>query len=263
LSEVGDYNADGIEAATIIADSAYGTSSLLEATGTNLTQAGIETDILQVDLPSTDFSSLIARLVVREHLPDAILIYLKGQPALLLQSQLLEAGIGPQRSTLLVQNYAGLDSSQFWSEVPNGEGTIVNRLGAWSSTVNTRGQDFAIKYDQYAGRWPESYAFASYDAVWLLGDAMRVAPSWKGSDLIAALEAIHQESTNGSISFPVSSLSTPLPDQPAYMWHQWAGSQILYLQYTEPQQPALAMAVIWPPHYRTPNIQTAVVPLIP
>ena len=148
LSEVGDYNKDGTLAAAIITDNRQGPSDLLDAMQQSLADAGINTALLHVDLPSTDFSPVIARLVAHDTLPDAIFIAIKGEPALRLQSQLLEAGIGPQRSTLIVQNHAGLNSAQFWSEVPSGSGTVVLRLGAWTSKLTERGQDFAIKYDQ-------------------------------------------------------------------------------------------------------------------
>lgn len=260
LSEVGDYNQDGVTTATIIAENNTSGLTLLDAVQANLSDAGIENELMLVDLPSKDFSSVIARLVAHEQLPDAIFIYVKGQPALLLQSELLAAGIGPQRSTLLVQNYAGLNSAQFWKEVPDGNGTVVTRMGAWATTLTPHGQEFAIKYDQYLARWPESYAFASYDAICLLADALRSAPSWRGSDLVAELEATDEELTSGQVTFdntPGGSSTT------SYMWHQWAASQILYLQYTEADQPSEAMSVIWPPQYRSSPLQTAIAPSAP
>lgn len=263
LSEVGDYNNDGIMSAAIVADNMNSATAFLEAARKNLVEAGIQTELLRVDLPSTDFSSVIARLVAHDELPDAIFISIRGAPALLLQSELLSAGIGPKRSTLIVQNHAGLNSSQFWAEVPDGSGTVVTRMGAWSTTLTQRGQDFAIKYDQYASRWPESYAFASYDAVWVLAEALRVAPTWKGSDLVSALELTDQELTSGHITFPVTSLTPDAASQPAYLWHQWTDSQVLYLQYTETDQAADAMAVIWPPRFRATSVQSPTIPTKP
>lgn len=260
LSEVGDYNQDGIVTATLIADSATTSSSRIEAVRDHLVQAGIEVAVLGVDLPSTDFSSVIARLVARDHLPDAILIYIKGQPALQFQAQLLAAGISPQHSTRIVQNHIGLDSAQFWAEVPNGVGTIVSRQGPWYPTLTSRGQEFVLKYGHYVGRWPESYAFTSYDAMMLLAEALRTSPTWAGNDLVATLETTRYEATSGDIFFPVSSMSastlgTPAEEYPPHLWHQWQESQILYLEYTYPNQAANEMSVLWPPHYRTPEVQ--------
>lgn len=263
LSEVGDYNGDGALVAAMITENTNNAAPLIQAIHKNLIEAGIETELLRVDLPASDFSSAIARIVSREQLPDAIFISVKGQSALLLQSQLLAAGIGPQRSTLIVQNHAGLNSSQFWSEVPNGNGTIITRVGAWSSTLTQRGQDFAIKYDQYMGRWPESYAFASYDSITLLANALRDSPSWKRSDLIATIEKVDIELTSGQVSFGSADDSSPESLQASYLWHQWTNPQVLYLQYTEADQAANAMSVVWPPRFRSPDLQAAVVPTVP
>jgi branched-chain amino acid transport system substrate-binding protein len=263
LKEVGDYNADGELTAAIIAENVTKMPTMIEIMHTSLIDSGIATELLRVDLPSTDFSSAIARLVALEQLPDAIFITVKGEPALRLQSQLLEAGISPQRSTLIVQAHSGLDSAQFWGEVPNGNGTVVLRVGAWSSTLTERGNDFAIKYDQIMGRWPESYAFSSYDALWLLATTLNDAPEWSGSELVTTLEQVEVPSTSGPIHFAVNSSATITGSQPAYLWHQWAGGQILYLQYTEANQAANTMAVIWPPAYREPNLETAVISTTP
>jgi branched-chain amino acid transport system substrate-binding protein len=263
LSEVGDYNNDGALTAAMIAETTSTNSALIEAVHANLVESGIGTELLAVDLPSTDFSSVIARLVAREQLPDALFISIKGEPALLLQSELLASGIGPQRSTLIVQNHAALNSTHFWAGVPGGNGTVVTRMGAWSSMLTQRGQDFAVNYYHYAGRWPESYAFASYDALWILAHALQDAPSWTGSDLVATLEQTDQELTSGRITFPVTSTSSDAASQPSYLWHQWVDSPILYLQYTESDQPADAMPVIWPPRFRSEGLQTAIIPVTP
>jgi branched-chain amino acid transport system substrate-binding protein len=263
LTDIGDYNSDGQISAAIIADNTNRASSIIEATQNHLIEASISTELLRIDLPSTDFSSVIARLVAHEQLPDAIFIYVKGQPALLLQTELLAAGIGPQSSSLLVQNKVGLNSAQFWLDIPGGTNTIVARHGPWHSTLTTRGQEFVIKYDQYMGRWPEAYAFASYDALVLMANAMRKAPSLAGSDLINALERCDDEITSGRITFTSTSHTAESATQPPHLWHQWQETQILYLQYTYPNQPADAMPVIWPVHYRPLKEETAASPTEP
>lgn len=253
LSEVGDYNQDNHQAITIIADNTSNSSDLVSQMHQGLVAAGIDADLMRVDLPANDFSSVIARLVVREHLPDAILITIKGASALHLQAQLLNAGIGPTRATMLVQTYTGLDSQTFWSEVPHGNSTIVMRMGAWTNTVTEQGNDFAIKYAQYMGQWPEAYAFAAYDSIYMLAQALRATSSWRGTELITALEMTNTAFTNADITFFHSNLVQYDAPPPSYQWHQWLDSQILFLQYTQPDQPAKEMPIIWPPQYRSPQ----------
>lgn len=262
LHAVGDYNGDGTLAATLIADNASATSHSTESIVKHLNATGISADVQKVDLPTSDFTSVIARIVARDRLPDAIFITLKGEPALRLQTQLLEAGIGPIRGTLIVQSHTGQDTAQFWTEVPNGIGTIVIRKGAWASTITEHGYDFAIKYDQYMSRWPESHAFAIYDSVFIVAAALRAAETWEGTDLIAALEQTDRAVTNSTITFNLAT-TADTSEQQTYKWHQWLNSQILYLQYTEPNQPAAAMTVIWPPQHRPSTQSEAVVTIVP
>jgi ABC-type branched-subunit amino acid transport system substrate-binding protein len=251
LGEVGDFNQDGQIIAAVISDSAS-QPFFVEAVMAGFASAAIHANHMTVDLPSTDFSSAVARIVTIETLPDAIFILLKGADALTLQSQILAAGIGPQKSTLLVLHHAGLDSDQFWRDVPDGLGTVVTRIGPWPPTMTALGQQFALAYSQFNGRWPDVYAFAAYDAVYLLADAIDRAGSLQGSALVVALEASDIELASGHYTFPFGVHNPPEADGVnAYMWHQWPDVQTLYLQYSRLGQPADDMPVIWPQRYRT------------
>jgi branched-chain amino acid transport system substrate-binding protein len=251
LSEVGDYNRDSATTAVMIVESAANSGGVESVLGA-FAAAKIDVEVLTVDLPSNDFSSVIARIVDTEALPDAIFIFVRGGDALTLQAQILDAGIGPQRSTLLVQQYAGLESDLFWQEVPNGVGTVVARIGPWHPTVTEMGRQFAHAYGYFINHWPEAYAFAAYDAVYLLADAITRAASLQGPALVVALEDANIELASGEYSFPYGSRNPPdAGGVPTFMWHQWPGVQTLYLQYTEPEQPADKMPVIWPASYRT------------
>lgn len=264
LSEVGDYNNDGVISSAIIAENTSGLSAtLIQAIHTNLTEAEIESDILRVSLPTQDYSSIIARLVAKERLPDAIFIALKGDSALRLQNQLLSAGIGPQRATLIVQHHVGLNSEQFWQAVPNGNGTIIARTGAWSTMLTERGQSFAVKYEQYMNRQPEPYAFATYDALTLLAETLRTAPSWQSNELIETLEQSNITITSGAIHFPYTSFTSEDADFPPYLWHQWDTNPLIYLQYTDPNQSSDDLTIIWPTDLRSPSLHTAVLPIVP
>ncbi|MCC6166235.1 MAG: ABC transporter substrate-binding protein [Caldilineaceae bacterium] len=251
LSEVGDFNQDGQISAGVVSDSA-GQSPFVDMLLAGFAAASVHVNHMTVDLPSTDFSSAVARIVTMETVPDAIFILLKGADALKLQSQILAAGIGPQKSTLLVLQHTGLESDQFWQDVPDGLGTVVARIGPWQPTVTAKGQQFALAYGQYKGHWPEAYAFAAYDAVYLLADAVARAGSLQGPALVVALEETDLELASGRYSFPFGISHPPgAAGVSPSMWHQWPDVQTLYLQYTEDHQPAYQAAIIWPRRYRT------------
>lgn len=251
LAEVGDYNQDGRISAGVIVDSAK-PADHVEAVIQAFADHSIQAYPITVDLPASDFSSAVARIVTMEQVPDAIFIYLKGENALALASQILAAGIGPQKSTLLILQHAGLNSDEFWEKVPKGAGTVVARLGPWLPTVTTTGQQFALTYGQYMNGWPPTYAFASYDAFYLMADAIKRSGSAQGPALISALQAGEIRLASGHYSFPYGSLNAPsAAGVPSWMWQQWPDVQTLYLQYTLEQQPADEIPVIWPRIYRT------------
>ena len=252
LAAVGDYNGDGeLSTVLLVENSRYGTMRS-ELAQKLLPAYGINPIVFPIDLPTTDFSPLIARIVALEKLPDAAFIYLHNGDNLLLQQQLLAAGIGPQRRTLLVAPPSALDDTTFWQKVPDGIYTVVTQIGPWHSTVTPMGQRFAERFQQYFNRWPEGPAFEAYDALWLAADAIKRANSLAADDIIRALEQTDLTLASGHYTFPYG--STNPPDGkiiPNYLWHQWPEPQLLYLQYTAINQPARLAPVIWPSTYQT------------
>jgi ABC-type branched-subunit amino acid transport system substrate-binding protein len=252
LAEVGDYNQDGMLFVVPIIDSRTADSAHWQRMQAGLDEFAIRYEVLPVDLPSSDFSSVIARIVTMDHLPDALFIYAGGEDALEMHEQILASGIGPQKNTLIINHDPALDDDLFWRIVPDGAGAVVGRIGPWAKTVTAQGQTFAIKYAQYMERWPEAHAFAAYDSIYLIADALERSPTPRGPDVIAALRLANVTLASGRYYFPYtadnSSDGLAAPD---FMWQQWPDVHTLYLQYAEPGQPSSEMPVIWPQIYRT------------
>lgn len=252
LKAVGDFNGDGATVAVLIAENSAAGDQAVAQADQWFPADGIAHEALRVDLPAGDFSPQIARIAAMENAPDAILLYLAGDAALALQRQLLDAGIGPQKGTLLVTGRSALDRPNFWEQIPDGQHTVVGRHGPWGTNLTSVGQGFVEKYRKYASQWPDAAAFSAYDAVRLLADAAGRAPSLSSTDLIAALETTDLELAAGHYSFPYNSQQPPDGElTPAYLWHQWPDPPLLYLQYREAQQDPATLDIIWPPLYRT------------
>ena len=252
LAEVGDYNQDGMLFVVPIVDSRTLDSPHWQRMQAAFDEFAIQYETLPVDLPSSDFSSVIARIVTMEHLPDALFLFAGGEAVLEMEEQIRASGIGPQKSTLIINYESALDSDLFWRLVPDGVGTVVGRIGPWSKTVTPQGQTFAQKYAQYLERWPEAYAFAAYDSVYLIADALERSPSPLGADVVAALQASDVTLASGRYYFPYSAANPAAkPSEPDFMWQQWPDVHALYLQYSELSQSSDEMPVIWPQTYRT------------
>lgn len=254
LNALGDYNRDGELLAVIIAENTIYGQKRLQRIEEHLPQMGIKTVGIPVDLPTSDFSPTIARIVALDKLPDAIFLYFHNGDVIPLTKQLIDAGIGPERNSLLVTTPKILDDQLFWQQIPNGNYLIAMQIGPWPSTVTQIGQTFAQHFNQYFQRWPEASAFEAYDAVWLIADAIERAGSLAPDAIINALEESDITLASGHYSFPYGT-STPPDGQsvPHYMWHQWSKPPVLYLQYTAQNQPAAQMRVIWPPEYSAGN----------
>jgi ABC-type branched-subunit amino acid transport system substrate-binding protein len=252
LAALGDFNGDGNQQVLVLAENSASGDAALEQVDSVFPAAGIAYEVLRVDAPAADYSPLIARVVEREQAADVIFLYVMGDATLDLLRQLLDAGIGPQKGTLLVGGRAVLDGTQFWARVPDGAFTIASRRGPWHTSVTEMGVSFVERHQAYSVHWPEPVAFAAYDAIHLLADAAGRAPSISPADLLAALETTDVTLASGYYNFPFNS-SNP-PDgaaEGAYLWHQWRDPQLLYLQYREAQQDPATIDVLWPPRYRT------------
>jgi branched-chain amino acid transport system substrate-binding protein len=252
LAKVGDYNGDETNLAVIVGENSPHGVEQVKAIQGWLPQYGFTGEAVLVDLPSTNFSSVIARIVALDKLPDAIFIQIAGETAFDLERQILEAGLTAQKGTLIVNNALILNDQRYWQQVPNGVYAVATQIGPWPSTVTPLGKQFAIAYQQYFDRWPERYAFGAYDAIQLAADAIDRAGTLDPAAIIAALETADIELASGHYQFPYTSKNPPDGDKvPAYLWHQWLNPQLLYLQYSEVDQAGTEAAVIWPEIYRT------------
>ncbi len=255
INSVGDYNGDGAVHVTMLVENSPGGDQTLEQTvqafdAYNYT--GLTYEYLRLDVPTQDYSPQIARIVAGEQTPDVLLVQVAGDTALDVLRQLLDAGIGPQKGTLLVVGRSALDGQQFWQRVPDGALTVVGRRGPWSSNLTPMGQGFVERYRQFSPQWPEPAAFAGYDAVHLLADAAQRGGSFAPRDLLNALETTDVKLAAGYYRFPINSQHPPDGESnPAYMWHQWADPPLLYMQYREAIQDPATIDIIWPPLYRT------------
>lgn len=253
LKAVGDFNGDSARSVYLIAENTPAVSQAVDQVAKVLDDLGIQHEILRVDTPTQDYSPQIARIVASDATPDAILIYVTGEAALDVQRQLLDAGITPQKGTLIVTGRSALDKNLFWQRIPDGAYTVIARRGPWNTSIGDMGKDFVARYQAYSPHWPDSVGFAAYDAVHLIADAATRAPSLQPTDMVAALEATQAKLASGFYEFPFNAQQPPSggADEPAYLWHQWPHPPLLYLQYSTAQQDPLTLDVVWPPTYRT------------
>jgi len=254
LAEVGDYNVDGNITAVIVAENTdYGTGQI-EKVKKWFPEFGITPEVIMVDLPINDFSAVIADIQKLATIPDAVFVKVTGETSYILERQIIKASVAPNNQTILVANQVALDHETYWSEVPDGNFVVVPRIGPWASTATVIGFQFAEKYREINDRWPEPYAFESYDSLMLMANAINRAGTLEPDAIIKALEESDVELASGRYTFPYRSDNPAGGFVPEFMWHQWQDVPLLFLQYTAPNQNSSEMEVIWPSMYRTVNM---------
>ena len=98
----------------------------------------------------------------------------------------------------------------------------------------------------------ESYAFAAYDAIRLIAQAVTEAGTTEPGALIAALENITYDGALGTITFPINSSNTPQQAgvDPKW-WHQFPDPAVTIVQYQVEGEDSEGAAVVYPHTYRT------------
>ncbi len=215
-----------------------------------LAEAGIDSVTFGVDIGTQDFAGIIERIKAEE--PDLIMSLATGEASYNFAQQSADAGIGPQDVPTICDHVA-LVSDAFWSNVPDGNYCFVRRIGLPPPLYNDFAHSFLASYETRTGKvGAESYAFAAYDAIRLIAQAVTEAGTTEPGALIAALENITYDGALGTITFPINSSNTPQQAgvDPKW-WHQFPDPAVTIVQYQVEGEDSEGAAVVYPHTYRT------------
>ena len=221
-----------------------------EDTSRLLGEAGIDSVTFGVDIGTQDFAGIIERIKAEE--PDFIMSLATGEASYNFAQQCADAGIGPQDLPTLCEHVA-LESESFWRNVPDGNYCFVRRIGLPPLLYNDIAHEFLAEYEARTGKeGAESYAFAAYDAVQIIAQAITEAGTTDANAIIAALEEITYEGALGTITFPINSHNTPQDAgvDPKW-WHQFPDPAVTVVQYQQVGEDSVGATVVYPQTYRT------------
>ncbi len=231
-----------------------------------LSEMKVKVHSFDVDAGQQNFESLMARVVTLPQRPQLVLLNVDRQALLPLQGALASAGLTPQRSTTVSVSVGPLERD-IWRSSSRVDGMIAFYMGPWQTVANPLALHFAQHYREQVEQtqveqspseeaendlWPPAYAFQSYDALYLLVNAIAQAESLDGDALIGALEATDIELTAGRYFFPsldgaqvgaTEAASTNLLP-PAY--HQWPDLPLYFVQIRSNGE-TVEPSIIWPP----------------
>ena len=251
----------GVEDVVLIAENTdYGIGAV-EQNEEFFADAGVELEVIFVELGTEDFIPILSRIQARPTPPDAIRIEVTGETGFNLTQQMAELGIAPTEDTICNTMQDAIQP-EYWEATPDGNYCAFYKVGIAPANYNESTQAFVDRYNAEFDSEPAGYVMASYDAVWVLADALARAGTTDADAVAAALEGTDITLTQGRYYFEYVS-DNPLPEGgevPAYMWHQWPDPAIIILQYFEEGQSSSEAAVIWPPAYQTTDGLNYIVP---
>ncbi len=221
-----------------------------EDTARLLGEAGIDSVTFGVDIGTQDFAGIIER--IKAEAPDLIMSLATGEASYNFAQQSADAGIGPQDVPTLCDHNA-LESNSFWRNVPDGNYCFVRRIGLPVQLYNDVALNFLAEYEARTGKeGAESYAFAAYDAVKILAQAITEAGTTDPDAIIATLEEISYVGALGKITFPVNSSNTPEQAgvDPKW-WHQFPDPAVTVVQYQHEGEDSVSATVVFPETFRT------------
>ena len=215
--------------------------------------AGATVSQINVELGTEDFVPILSRIQARAEAPDVIRILVTGETSFNLTQQMAELGIAPSEDTICVTNQFAFQSEQYWATVPDGNYCAFNRVGIIPSLFSETAVELNAKYEEEFGDIVPSFAMATYDAVYIIADAMERAGSHSdAAAIVAAIEATDLELSQGRYYFEYGAHNPDLPEgTPAFMWHQWPDPIVTVMQYYEAGQSGLDAAVVYPEVYQT------------
>jgi branched-chain amino acid transport system substrate-binding protein len=179
-------------------------------------------------------------LDIKNWKPDVILNGGVGTPVYLIIKQAYDVGLYPAVPMLV--SYDVPVRPEYWKTVGE-KGNFISFIVYYHPTMKLppRGEAFRKRYMEQFKEEPIYGAFNAYAQVSLLADAINIAKSNKGEDIVRALLNNKFEGWNGTITFTRGE---------GPYWQQWT-PPMLVTQYTRPEMPFSDVKIVYPPELKT------------
>jgi len=210
-----------------------------------LAKHGIKVDIIGADLDQKEFTAQIERL--KNHTPpyDFFATEFSEAGMYTLVNQARSLGFAPTPHTGMFNSGGPATTPTFWQNVgENGKYLITEVPGLPKSGWNNKTRAFYAAFQKRFNSPPTPQAMESYDAEYILVDAIRRAGSTDPKAIIRALEKTNWVGTRGPYSFSTG-------HTPDWAYHQFMGAPVHLVEYDKVGQTPDDAAVIWPRNVAT------------
>ena len=210
-----------------------------------LKRHGVKYDVVGVDLNQTEFTAQLQRLLAHEPPYDLLAAAYSEAGLYPLVSQAKTIGFAPTAKTGMYNSGGPATTEAFWKNVKEaGVGLVTENPGLPKAKWNAKTKAFVAAFEKKFKTSTTPQSMESYDALYVLVDAINRAGSTDGKAIIGALETSKWDGTRGQYAFSTS-------HDPDWTYHQFVEAPLYLLQYDKVGQKPEDAPVIWPQNLAT------------
>jgi branched-chain amino acid transport system substrate-binding protein len=211
-----------------------------------LTKAGVKFSAVDADPNLTDFTAQILRFKSENPAYDFFISFYAEAGAYTMVRQAHDLGFAPTPTCGIYNSGGAAVDPTFWENVGEaGKYLVTENVGLPQASWNDKTKAFVKAYKARSkGADPSGAVMESYDAAWLLFDAIKTAGGTDPKAIIKALEDTKYVGVRGQYSFSTSK-------DPAWHYHQFLSAPLTILQYAEVKQSQADAPIVWPRKYAT------------
>jgi branched-chain amino acid transport system substrate-binding protein len=210
-----------------------------------LDKAKVRYDAAEAEPTLTDFTAQLLRF--KSHTPAYDMFFSEfaeaGAYDMIRQSH--DLGFAPTAKTAIYNSGGAAVDPTFWQNAgQSGVHLCTENVGLPKSGWNDKTKAFVKTFTARFKASPPGSAMESYDAAWLLAEAIKASGGTAAKGIIHALETTSWVGTRGKYSFSTDR-------DPAWHYHQFMDAPLTIIQYDTFKQSADDALVLWPRKFAT------------
>ena len=195
---------------------------------------------VDADPSLTDFTAQLLRFKSKSPPFDFFFVEFSEAGAYSLVRDAHALGFAPTTATGMYLSGGPAVDPTFWKNVGGaGKYLLTENVGLPKAAFNNKTKAFVAAFKQRYHNDPPGAAMESYDAAWLLAEAVKASGGTSGPGIIKALETIDWTGVRGRYQFSTHR-------KPAWAYHQFMKSPATIIQYDTENQSPFDAPIVWP-----------------